>query len=92
MVCYNWEWKDYFGEFGGSMIGTVLFILWGAWIIWDLFLGPTSLSRSHRQIMAHMRRKNAKRGITMRPGWQYHLPDGRIEMSWTGKLKDRQFI
>ncbi len=74
------------------MVGTVLFILWWVWIIWDLFLGPTSLSCSHRQIMTHMKRKNEKRGIVMRPGWQYHLPDGRIEMSKTGKLKDRQLI
>jgi hypothetical protein len=65
----------------------VLLVGYG-WIIWEVMLSPTALTRSKRDVMAHMRRVNAKRGITMRPNWWYKMPDGTEHMSPTGREKD----
>jgi hypothetical protein len=70
----------------GSVI--VLSLMW-AWIFWDIVLSPTALCRPKRDVMAHIRRQNERRGITMRPGWWYHMPDGTSHMSPTGREKDK---
>jgi len=59
------------------------------WILWEVAIGSTALWRSKRDVMAHVRRVNAKRGITMRPGWWYKMPDGTAHMSPTGRERDK---
>jgi hypothetical protein len=68
--------------------GLILSLMW-MWIIWDAMIGPTALWRSRRDVMSHMRKVNQRRGITMRPNWWYHMPDGTSHMSPTGREKDK---
>ena len=66
----------------------VLLIVIVGFVVYQCLLSPTSFLRSHKSIMKHMRNVNAKKGITMRPGWIYMLPGGKRIMSRTGKEKD----
>lgn len=68
---------------GGIILGAMV-----GYMFYSIFLGPCSLLRSHKDIMRYMRQKNAKKGITMRPGWWYGMPGGREVMSPTGRKKD----
>lgn len=67
-----------------------VFVLLAMWapMIWELTFSPTSIWRSKREVMAHVQKMNAKRGITMRPGWRYHMADGTTHMSPTGRERD----
>ncbi len=70
----------------------VLLILMVSFIVYICLLSPTSFLRSHKDIMRHMREKNARKGITMHPGWVYKLPGGKKIMSRTGKEKDAREV
>ena len=66
----------------------VLLIIIVGFMVYQCLLSPTSFLRSRKNVMRHMRDVNAKKGITMRPGWIYTLPGGKRIMSKTGKKKD----
>ena len=43
---------------------------------------------SHRQLMRRERKRNAAKGITMRPNWKYLGPGNEVHMSPSGRIKD----
>jgi hypothetical protein len=62
-----------------------LFIGMVGFILYVVLFGECGLTKSHRQIMAEQRRKNAKKGIYFRPNWKYHFY-GRWIYSTNGKI------
>ena len=73
-------------------MGDILFILLIGFVIYDCVLSPTGFFTSKKEIMRHVRRRNKKRGITMRPGWAYCDPDGKKIMSSSGRPEDAKEI
>lgn len=73
-------------------LGDIIFVILVGFMIYECLLSPTSFLRSRRSIMRYMREKNAKKGITMRPGWIYVLPRGKRIVSYTGKEEDAKEI
>lgn len=49
-------------------------------------VGESCLPR--KTLMRRRRDRNERRGITMRPGWMYKMPNGETHMSPTGREKD----
>lgn len=69
-------------------MGDVILLGLVAWMTWDILFGDPGLTRSRKEVMARMRKKNERRGIVMRPGWRYPTSDGGFEVSATGRLRD----
>jgi hypothetical protein len=71
------------------MAATLIFFSMMALVAYDMLVGPAALWRSHKNVMRQMRKRNDRRGITMRPGWTYYMPeDGSRHRSPTGRARD----